>query len=221
MGAQRKISSKHDETNLAQINSNHFKKHESLVQVCTEPVDKWRDLHGHNLLQKMYEDPKRWSFELQSYIQLTMVKEHMKPCSVPVKMMERSLLSARYCFVENHYNTGQLQESEYLVLSEWFNFLISCPQMNFNVDKIVYLRTNPEVLYERIKKRNRREECTIPFSYLKSLHDLHEEWLVHQTKIKAQAPVTIIDANGDLEDLYEEYNNCQQEILQQGTQQNF
>ena len=93
--------------------------------------------------------------------------------------------------------------------------------MNFNVDKIVYLRTNPEVLYERIKKRNRREECTIPFSYLKSLHDLHEEWLVHQTKIKAQAPVTIIDANGDLEDLYEEYKNCQQEILQQGTQQNF
>ena len=69
-----------------------FKKHESLVQVCTEPVDKWRDLQGHNLLQKMYEDPKRWSFELQSYIQLTMVKEHMKPCSVPVKMMERSLL---------------------------------------------------------------------------------------------------------------------------------
>ena len=69
-----------------------FKKHENLVQVCTEPVAKWRNLQGHNLLQKMYEDPKRYSFELQSYIQLTMVQEHMKPCPVPVKMMERSLL---------------------------------------------------------------------------------------------------------------------------------
>ena len=69
-----------------------FLKHEKIVQVCTEPVEKWRNLQGHNLLQKMYEDPKRWSFELQSYIQLTMVQEHMKPCDVPVKMMERSLL---------------------------------------------------------------------------------------------------------------------------------
>ena len=69
-----------------------FKKHENIVQVVTEPVDKWRNLQGHNLLQKMYDDPKRWSFELQSYIQLTMAQEHMKPCHVPIKMMERSLL---------------------------------------------------------------------------------------------------------------------------------
>ena len=73
-----------------------FLKHEKIVQVCTEPVEKWRNLQGHNLLQKMYQDPKRWSFELQSYIQLTMVQEHMKPCDVPVKMMERSLL--RFAF---------------------------------------------------------------------------------------------------------------------------
>ena len=69
-----------------------FKKNENLVQVVTEPVEKWRNLQGHNLLQKMYENPKRWSFEFQSYIQLTLVQEHMKPCHVPVKMMERSLL---------------------------------------------------------------------------------------------------------------------------------
>ena len=73
-----------------------FLNHEKIVQVCTEPVEKWRNLQGHNLLQKMYQDPKRWSFELQSYIQLTMVQEHMKPCDVPVKMMERSLL--RFAF---------------------------------------------------------------------------------------------------------------------------
>jgi len=195
-----------------------FKKHENIVQVVTEPVEKWRNLQGHNLLQKMYDDPKRWSFELQSYIQLTMAQEHMKPCHVPIKMMERSLLSARYCFVENLFNSGNMQESEYLVLSEWFNFLVSSPQMamNFKVDQIIYLRTDPEIVYERIKNRNRLEENTIPLQYLEELHKLHEEWLVHQTKIKTQAPVTIIDANGDLEDLSEKYSKCQEEILQQG-----
>ena len=31
-----------------------FKKHENIVQVVTEPVDKWRNLQGHNLLQCQY-----------------------------------------------------------------------------------------------------------------------------------------------------------------------
>ena len=84
-----------------------FKKQENLVQVVTEPVEKWRNLQGHNLLQKMYENPKRWSFEFQSYIQLTLVQEHMKPCHVPVKMMERSLL--RFKLHIKNFNDFQLK----------------------------------------------------------------------------------------------------------------
>ena len=37
-----------------------------------------------------------------------------------------------------------------------------------------------------------------------------------QTKIKTQAPVTIIDANFDLNDPNEEYQKCQQQILKKG-----
>ena len=62
------------------------------IQVCPEPVEKWRNLQGHNLLQQMYEDPSRWSMLLQTYIQLTMVQLHNQPCHQPVKIMERSLL---------------------------------------------------------------------------------------------------------------------------------
>ena len=58
--------------------------------------------------------------------------------------------------MENLFNTGKLEESEYLVLSEWFNFLVSSPQMNFNVDQIIYVRTKPEVVCERIGRSQRR-----------------------------------------------------------------
>ena len=75
--------------------------------------------------------------------------------------------SARYCFVENLYNSGKMADCEYSVLSEWFNFLTSCPQMDFKVDQIIYLRTDPEVVYESIKKRDRVEEHKIPLQYLK------------------------------------------------------
>lgn len=37
---------------------NHFDKF-AKVDVKTEPVEKWRDVNGHNLLQLMYEDPSR------------------------------------------------------------------------------------------------------------------------------------------------------------------
>ena len=43
----------------------HFSgsRHQDKVEVVMEPVEKWRNLNSHNLLQMMYEDPSRsWSF---------------------------------------------------------------------------------------------------------------------------------------------------------------
>ena len=34
--------------------------------------------------------------------------------------MERSIYSAKYCFVENLYKSGKMPGSEYEVLSAWF-----------------------------------------------------------------------------------------------------
>ena len=48
--------------------------------------------------------------------------------------------SARYCFVENLHERGQMTEAEYAVLSEWFNFLVTCPNLDFGIDHIIYLR---------------------------------------------------------------------------------
>ena len=69
--------------------------------------------------------------------------------------------------MENLYRSGTMSEPEYLVLSEWFDYLTSAPQMDFHVDEIVYLQTSPEVVYERIKNRNRHEEMKMSLQYLK------------------------------------------------------
>ena len=36
----------------------HFAKF-AKIDILTEPVDDWRNVNGHNLLQLMYEDPSR------------------------------------------------------------------------------------------------------------------------------------------------------------------
>ena len=64
------------------------------VEVVEEPVKEWRNLDNgrHNLLELMYTDPTRWSLLFQTYVQLTMVKQHSKPSTKPIRIMERSLL---------------------------------------------------------------------------------------------------------------------------------
>ena len=58
----------------------HFNT-KTIVDVLTEPVEEWRNLCGHNILQLMYENPSRWSHLFQSYVQLTMTKHHVQPLS--------------------------------------------------------------------------------------------------------------------------------------------
>jgi len=54
----------------------HFKKFSEEVEILAEPVEKWRNAKGHNLLQMMYENPSRWSLTFQTYVQLTMLQNH-------------------------------------------------------------------------------------------------------------------------------------------------
>jgi deoxyadenosine/deoxycytidine kinase len=93
------------------------------LKLITEPVNLWRNLEGNNLLELMYTDPHRWAFAFHSYVQLTMLEKHLElnqmesirdlenmnsnenlsKCNISI--MERSLYSAKYCFVENIFKS--------------------------------------------------------------------------------------------------------------------
>ena len=124
----------------------------------------------------------------------------MHPEEGNFKVMERSLYSARYCFVENLFAKGLLQPSEYFILNEWFKASLPSAQ----IDLIIYLKSDPDVVYDRIKRRGRPEETGITLEYLRSLHDLHEDWLV-QKKFPLPAQVLTIDANTPLEQIVSVY----------------
>lgn len=179
------------------------------VEALKEPIQQWTDIKGHNALQLLYEDPPRWSFSFNNYSLLTRLEMHQHTPSVPVKMLERSLFSTRYVFVENSHKNGDLTSLEYAVLSEWFDFIIST-QKKVEVDLFVYLRAPPEICFERIQKRNRKEETGVPYEFIKSLHTLHEDWLINQTHYTVPGPVLVLDASHELpkmEKIYEEYKS--------------
>ncbi|KAM3828670.1 thymidine kinase 2, mitochondrial isoform 1-T1 [Vipera latastei] len=181
------------------------------IEVLTEPVSKWRNVHGHNPLGLMYQDAARWGLTLQTYVQLTMLDQHTKPMISPIRMMERSIHSAKYIFVENLYRSGKMPEVDYVILTEWFDWILK--NVNVSVDLIVYLQTSPGMCYQRLKRRCRAEEKVIPVEYLEAIHQLYEDWLIKQTLFKVPSPVLVLQADDDLQEMMEKYEENQDQIL--------
>lgn len=180
------------------------------VQVLEEPIDKWKNLHGHNLFDLRFKLPELFAFPFQSYATLTRLRQHLQPTEKPIKVMERSLLTARHCFVKNLHQNG-MHDGLYHVLNEWYDFVNDFHTIR--CDLIVYLRTTPETASTRIRARARTEETTINDLYINQLHDRHEELLVRKNNLIA-TPVLIIDANQSLEEMIVECQRCY-EIIQQ------
>ncbi|MFT7816782.1 thymidine kinase 2, mitochondrial [Arapaima gigas] len=183
----------------------------SNIEVIAEPVHKWRNLKGHNPLALMYQDPARWGLTLQTYVQLTMLDQHVTTMTSPVTLMERSIYSAKYIFVENLYRSGKMPEVDYAVLSEWFDWIMR--NIHVPVDLIVYLQTSPQTCYERLIERCREEEQVIPLEYLEMIHQLYEDWLIHQTSFKVPAPVLVIPADHDVQKMFCQYEEHRGKIL--------
>ncbi|KAK7082682.1 hypothetical protein SK128_008804 [Halocaridina rubra] len=181
------------------------------VSTFQEPLNLWTNLQGHNLLGKLYEDPERWSFLFQSYVQLTRLGIHLQKTDCPVKLIERSLQNNRYCFVESALDSGKLKGAEYSVLCEYYDLLES--KLDIGIDLIVYLRSTPEVVHNRMLKRGRAEEAGVPLEYLKLVHNYYEKWLLQHQPRAPPAPVLIIDANKELGEVVKEYNENKSFIM--------
>ena len=66
----------------------------------------------------------------------------------------------------------------------------------------IYLRVEPEVAYERTKKRNRAAEKSMTLGYLKQIHQHHDDFLLDKESILSDLltiPVLVIDGNTDFE----------------------
>ncbi len=101
-----------------------FEPYVNHVDLLPEPVDKWTNLNGTDLLRLIFDKPKRWAMAQESYVQLTMLEEHLRRRSgAVVKVMERSIHSARFVFVEVMARSGNLQKVEYDIVGGWYDFL--------------------------------------------------------------------------------------------------
>ena len=144
-----------------------------------EPVHQWneiKDSSGETILEKYYNDQKRYSFSFQmmAYItRLSDLRKAFKNClEGSIIITERCLLTDREIFAKMLYDDGKIEEIEYQIYLRWFNEFMD----NSFLSGIIYVKTSPETCLSRIEKRGRKGE-NIPLEYLQGLHNYHENWI--------------------------------------------
>src|SRR5581483_5280099 len=141
------------------------------ISVVLEPLHNWqRQTHGQSLLVNFMNNPRRWSYTMETLTMMCRVKDHLQEQANPnpSRLMERSIYSGHYCFALTGYESGFMTGVEWQMYSQWFNFLVpgKCrPPQGF-----IYLKVDPLISFERIAKRKREGESAITLDYLKAIH---------------------------------------------------
>ena len=163
--------------------------HPDIVTV-QEPVDEWnniKDENGVSILERYYADQKSWAFAFQMMAFITRVRKlRIAIDENPMKIIitERSVFTDKNIFAKMLHDSGMINDIEYSIYLKWFEELTR----DIQIDKVVYVRTEPSECEWRIKCRNRTGE-NIPIDYLESCHKYHENWL---------KPVDKLVLNGEL-----------------------
>jgi deoxyadenosine/deoxycytidine kinase len=135
-----------------------------VLNVIQEDVDSWKK---EGWLELFYSDLKRYSGTFQLRTQLSHIENKKKFKSDQINVIERSPLSNKYIFGKMLKEDGFLHEKEYDIIGK-VNDLAG-----WSPDVIVVLLCDPDICYERIKKRGREGENIPSVEYLKALHQKH------------------------------------------------
>lgn len=192
--------------------------HELLdVQVVYEPHEQWQNVGGENLLDAFYTDPKRWAYTFQSYAFITRImaqEQADKISQSSLQILERSVYSDRYCFAKNAFEMGTMSSLEWQLYKDWWGWFIR--HYTKKPSGFIYLQTPPEVCYQRLLKRARAEEASVPLDYLTALHNKHENWLIGKHEVDdyiKNVPVLILDCTQDFEENPELCKKYAQQIV--------
>jgi deoxyadenosine/deoxycytidine kinase len=151
------------------------------IELLFEPVERWQDINGSNLLHLFYNDPQKYSYIFQTMTIITRMESHDKADKNKLIIGERSWLTDKNVFVKQLHSDNLLSDFEYDCYNEWYNYWTS----KAHIDGILYIDTKPEECYRRKHNlRQRKEEESIPLSYLQNLDKRHHEWLDNSEELE-------------------------------------
>ena len=111
---------------------------------------------------------------MMAYIsRLIFLKDAVENNPGSIIITERSLYTDKMVFAQMLYDTNKIEDINYLIYLKWFDTFSE----NFPLKKIIYIKTDPEICFNRIEKRSRQGESNIPLSYLNECDKYHDKMM--------------------------------------------
>lgn len=198
----------------------HFHNNDKVIFV-KEPVDEWsniKDENGVTILEKFYADQEKYSFPFQmmAYVsRLKLLRDAIKNIDEEVKnicwvhidckynlprnlkyliITERSLFTDKMVFAKMLFDSGKIESVNYQIYLSWFDTFAE----EYKVDKVIYVKTDPHICYERVGKRDRDGEENIPLEYLNNCDVYHDNMLNKSSPECVCDSQLIIDGNHNI-----------------------
>jgi deoxyadenosine/deoxycytidine kinase len=135
-----------------------------------------------------------FAFQMMAYIsRLSGLRKIIRENpDIKIIITERSLYTDKYIFEKMLYDQGKIKEYEHQIYLMWFDEFAK----DFDINDVIYIKTDPSKCYERVHIRAREGEELIPLSYLEECHKYHEEFLDPMSGLFKQQ--LVLDGNQDI-----------------------
>ena len=141
-------------------------------------------------LKDFYADMARYAFHLQIFFlsQRFRAMQHRLSAGRPL-IQDRTLYEDGEVFAPTLYELGMLTDRDFENYHALYEALLSTVRPP---DRILHLTAPPEVLLERIRRRDRAYERHIDAAYLERLERRYDNWIA---RIEGTIPVRRIDTS--------------------------
>jgi deoxyguanosine kinase len=182
-------------TSLARILANEF-----LARTVFERVEE------NPFLPKFYKARETYAFQNQTFFLLNRYKQQMELAQQD--LFEQNVV-ADYLFAKDKIFATLTLSTEELNLYQQIYALLDARVPK--PDLVVYLQARPEVLYKRVKKRNKKYERSVTFEYLKEVAQGYNQFFFYYDEtpllVVNTSEIDFVSSSQDLTDLIKEINN--------------
>ncbi|OGQ67112.1 MAG: deoxyadenosine kinase [Deltaproteobacteria bacterium RIFCSPLOWO2_12_55_13] len=157
-------------------------------------------------LPKFYEDRETYAFQNQLFFLLSRYQQQRE---ISQQELFNQNTVADYLFAKDKIFASLTLSSEELNLYQQIYLLLDTRVPK--PDLVVYLQARPEVLYKRIKKRDKSYEKNITPEYLEDVAQAYNQFFFHYDEgpllVVNTSEIDFVSSGNDLADLIKEINN--------------
>ncbi|MGB7946708.1 MAG: deoxynucleoside kinase [Candidatus Binatia bacterium] len=182
-------------TSLARLLANEFQARTVFEKVEENPF-----------LSKFYQARETYAFQNQTFFLLNRYQQQME-------LSQQDLFNqntvADYLFAKDRIFASLTLTDEELNLYQRIYGLLNARIPK--ADLVVYLQARPEVLYKRVKKRDKKYERSVTFEYLSEVARAYNQFFFHYDEtpllVVNTSEIDFVASSKDLADLIKEVNN--------------